>query len=312
MIDLISKMVLCLLVALLLGFLIGWLLSKIIQAKKHIVTLDKLNNDLAEKDDQLIKLNREYGDNKAMLLTLTDTNKELNTLLEDKSKAFDERSLELTQVQQALHIAQNTVNENITAKEHNQALVQQVNNLEKLYAKKNVELKELEEVVVKAEDKVEETYRLCSDKEKQLKNQYSKDTEGLDKFKELKFSSVVKENGVKKLEAELEALSSKNNENKESIARYQKKISDLEEELKRNSIESEEDEFIISKDQFIHIENQLVQYQKEIDALKEENKILTSKSSEIEILKIKGETSELDDTSIVKLFRDTYKKITKP
>jgi len=262
MTELIIKMVLCLLAALLLGFLIGWLLSKVIQAKRHLLTLDKLNSDLADKNDEVLNLKSKYADKKSMLLKLSDENRELNAFLEDKSKLVDERSLELTQVQQSLNIAENRVNENFSAKEHNQALVQQVNNLEKLYVKKNDEIQGLEEVLVKAENTIE-------------------------------------------------ALTLKNEEISNAVLLYQQTISDLEEELKISSSSKEDDEFIISKDQFTHIEDQLVQYQKEIDILKEEKKGLLVKRKEVEVGISKDEVSELDDGSIVKLFRDTYKKITK-
>jgi len=255
MIELIIKMVLCLLAALLLGFLIGWLLSKVIQSKRHFLTLDKLKSDLEDRNDEVLKLKSKYADKKSMLLKLTDENRELNAFLEDKSKLADERFLELTEVQQSLNIAQ-------TAKEHNQALVQQVNNLEKLYVKKNDEIQGLEEVLVKAENTIEE-------------------------------------------------LTLNNEEINNTILLYQQTISDLEEELKISSSSKEDDEFIISKDQFTHIENQLVEYQKEIDILKEENKGLLVKRKEVEVGISKDEVSELDDGSIVKLFRDTYKKITK-
>jgi chromosome segregation ATPase len=296
MIELIIKMIVCLLIALLLGFAIGWVLSKVIQAKKHIVHLDKLNSKLSDKNDYIEKLKSDDNDKKLALLNLSDENRELKTLLEDKSKLVDEKSMELTHLQQSLNIAQNTVNENFSAKEHNQALVQQVNNLEKLYLKKNNEIKELEEVVIKAEDTIESTYTLLNKKEKQLKEH----------------AVFIKDNIIKKLETEVETLQLLNRELLDSDASCQKKVMELKEELKHASIEREEDEFIISKDQFTHIESQLVQYQKEIDILKEANKALRAKSNEVELFKLSGETSELDDTSIVKLFRDTYKKITKP
>ena len=311
MIELIIKMVLCLLIALALGFIIGWLISKSIHAKKYLLNLDKLKNDLLDRDDKLNLVKREDHDKKTMLVKLGNKNKDLNTLLEDQAKLLSVNSLELTNLKQSLNVAQNIVKENFSAKEHNQALVQQVNGLEKLYAKKNSELRELEEVVVKAENKVEETYGLLADKAEEMKLQSIADRKGIDEIKELKNSLLQKDNSLKELEKKVELLILKDNETQNSIILYQKSIADLEEELKILDLEGEEDEFIISKDQFIHIEEQLLDYQKEIEVLKSENELLRSKSREVKALTERVEASELDDTSIVKLFRDTYKKITK-
>lgn len=70
---------------------------------------------------------------------------------------------------------------------------------------------------------------------------------------------------------QLEQLLNSNLEYKKTIKAYQNTIAELKEELKFYSMNGEEDEFIISKDQFIHIEQQLIEYQKEIKALKKGN-----------------------------------------
>jgi len=80
----------------------------------------------------------------------------------------------------------------------------------------------------------------------------------------------------------------------------------LEDKLAEYTSTKVDEELLISKDQFTQIENKLVEYQTKIDVLKKENEALGGKS-----LKRKNGISELDDLSIVKLFRDTYKKITK-
>jgi len=91
-----------------------------------------------------------------------------------------------------------------------------------------------------------------------------------------------------------------------SILELKKKIDDLNEDLK-------EEELLITKDQFIQIEGQLLEYQKEIKHLKEKNEdlIKITKSNQKMLFSTKEENSELDDSAIVKLFGDTYKKITK-
>jgi len=75
--------------------------------------------------------------------------------------------------------------------------------------------------------------------------------------------------------------------------------------------EEKEEELLISKDQFTHIENQLLVYQDEISKLKKKNKILTEHKRELLSLEAKEGDKELDDLAIVKLFGDTYKKIIK-
>jgi prefoldin subunit 5 len=112
------------------------------------------------------------------------------------------------------------------------------------------------------------------------------------------------------LKSKIEELSLLNEEKDSSIELYQKTISELENELKVYATNGEDDEFIISKDQFTHIEEQLVAYQKEIKSLKEENSRLVQLSNN-EKIKDTSKSDDMDDISIVKLFRETYKKITK-
>jgi uncharacterized protein YneF (UPF0154 family) len=86
-------------------------------------------------------------------------------------------------------------------------------------------------------------------------------------------------------------------------------ITRLQEELKE---EKETEELLITKDQFTQIEAQLIEYQREILRLKTMNKDLTKSDNEKSSIEIKEIHSELDDSAIVKLFGDTYKKIIKP
>ena len=91
-------------------------------------------------------------------------------------------------------------------------------------------------------------------------------------------------------------------------------MKELEEKLKiqeRNNTEEKEEELLITKDQFIHIENQLLLYQKEIRELTKANKILSEHKVERRSVEGKESDKELDDLAIVKLFGDTYKKIIK-
>jgi len=89
----------------------------------------------------------------------------------------------------------------------------------------------------------------------------------------------------------------------------------LEKAHKKEKSEEVLEELVMTKDQFSYIEIQLSEYQKEITELQETNKKLQEKctvklSLEKEVEK-KEEDSELDDSAIVKLFGDTYKKIIK-
>lgn len=111
----------------------------------------------------------------------------------------------------------------------------------------------------------------------------------------------------------------------EKIEKQQQSIQKLEEELKIYVADSREAEFIISKDQFLKIEEQLERYQKEIGFLKRENSELLLKSQK-DYNELKNEDSSLasqvfseslkrsdnpsDDNSMVKVFKETYKKIT--
>ena len=105
---------------------------------------------------------------------------------------------------------------------------------------------EFEEVLILAEEKLEEN--------------------------EKSFAKVVE-----KLNEEMETLILDNEKDKQTIKRYEKRIKTLEEELKLYQAEKLDAEFIISKDQFLKIEEQLIIYQKEIASLKNENAELLEK-----------------------------------
>ncbi|KIM08750.1 MAG: hypothetical protein KU29_03215 [Sulfurovum sp. FS06-10] len=111
---------------------------------------------------------------------------------------------------------------------------------------------------------------------------------------------------AEKKEKEIEEFESVLIKAEETIEIKEKCCKVLEDKLAEYTSTKVDDELLISKDQFTQIENKLVEYQTRIDVLKKENEALGGKS-----LKRKNGISELDDLSIVKLFRDTYKKITK-
>lgn len=320
MIELIMKMIICLLIALALGFVIGWLLSKIVQSKKHIIESDKIYARLYEKDEELKKLNKTYEKKKESLLQLETENRELNSTLEEKSQLLEEKSDYALKLQQALNIAKNSAIENSSAKEYNQALVQQVNKFETLCKKRENEMTELEEVLVKAEVTIEEKEKLILQKEKddslakakaQLKMLEAKVEELTSKSKQDKAMILEQKKNLEESEKKFSLIPAPDEKKEKVISDYEKRIVALENELKLYTLKDKDDELIISKDQFTHIEEQLISYQKEINSLKEMNKSLVKEGDAIALLKSNSNASDVDDKDIVKLFRDTYKKITK-
>ena len=123
---------------------------------------------------------------------------------------------------------------------------------------------------------------------------------------ELALSKEVKEmeSVLLKAEQKIELLSKEREE-------YLKALNNYKRSAQRESERDKDDEFIISKDQFVHIEEKLVEYQKEIDSLKEKNEALNRINEKQESLVRKIENSDLDDKAIVNLFKESYKKITK-
>ena len=123
---------------------------------------------------------------------------------------------------------------------------------------------------------------------------------------ELALSKEVKEmeSVLLKAEQKIELLSKEREE-------YLKALNNYKRSAQRESERDKDDEFIISKDQFVHIEEKLVEYQKEIDSLKEKNEALNRINEKQESLVRKIENSDLDDRAIVNLFKESYKKITK-
>ncbi len=153
--------------------------------------------------------------------------------------------------------------------------------LQEIDAKRVKELNEFEAVLLRAEVKLEENEK---------------------NYKQI----------IKSLDKEIEKLITENRIQSQDIKAYETKIMKYEEELKIYQADKADTEFIISKDQFIKIEEQLERYQSEIEALKKENSELraTTKLHSVTTKSDKRE-DESDDGSMVKSFRETYKKITK-
>ena len=295
MTELIMKMVLCLVVALLLGLVIGWLLSKIAQSKKHHLEVDVLSNTLEDRNSHMKMLEKQFSEKETALLQYTHENRELKESLVEKSN-------NLIDTEKKLKNAEKALSTNLNYKEENEKLLQQITQFKNEAESKTKELEELETVLIKAEKTIEDKSNLLSDSAKKLATFASGVVGGL----AVSSDSVDEE----KLKSKIEELTLTNDEKDSSIELYQNTILELENELKLYMTNGEEDEFIISKDQFTHIEEQLTDYQKEIKALKEENSRLVQLSG-AENTASDSKSDDMDDISIVKLFRETYKKITK-
>jgi len=295
MTELIMKMVLCLVVALLLGLIIGWLLAKIAQSKKHLLEVDVLSNTLVDRNNHIEMLEKQFSEKETALLQYNHETRELKESLVEKSNNLVSLENKLKNVEELTVTGENY-------KKENEKLLKQVNKFRDEAEAKTKELEELETVLVKAEETIEDKSNLLSDSAKKLATFASGVVGGL---------AVGTDNDSEdKLKNKIEELSLINDEKDNSIELYQNTISELENELKLYITNGEDDEFIISKDQFTHIEEQLVDYQKEIKALKEDNSRLVQLSNN-ENLQGNSKSGDMDDISIVKLFRETYKKITK-
>ena len=200
----------------------------------------------------------------------------LTSNYEKSEEVVAQKTAQLTQMQLNLDKINSSLGSSRGLKEENLKLLNEIKLLKERDKQRVKELAEFEKVLMKAEERVQE-----------------------------------KSSQVENLKDKIELLMLENEEQQRAIELYRETISDFEEELKLYSASKEEQEFIISKDQFTHIEEQLVEYQKEIESLKKMNSELIANNN-IETKHIlKNENSEIEDGSVVKIFKDTYNKITK-
>jgi len=232
MLEVMIKMSLWLIVAVVLGLIIGWLLSKYFIEKRYIKRVNKLSKNLSTSEDAVKKLKDINLNRENELKIIMSKNTKNESELEIKNQNIWKIKKELTASEQSLK-------ENLNAKEYNQSLLQKSIELEKLLEQNEQEISGLEGVLMKAEKMIEES---------------------------------------------------------------NKKIALLENKYKKENLQ---EELIMTKDQFSYIEVQLSEYQKEISRLQKINRKLQEKPD------VKEESSEIDDSPIVKLFEDTYKKIIK-
>lgn len=147
MIEIIGKIILCLVIALLLGFLIGWLFSKALGSQEEYIEdngfdeLDsKLNIDLAE-------LEVKYEKEKAKVAEYSTKNRELKGDLMKKISLLESTSNTLRNLQTDT-IAEQSKRGSFS--------ISKIAELEKLLVKKDRELMEFESVLVKAEKTIEQ------------------------------------------------------------------------------------------------------------------------------------------------------------
>lgn len=293
MIALMAKMVICLIIALLLGGVIGWLLGRTLRIQKHEEECDVLSRTIENRNDYIIKLEQEYDDEKII-------NVELREQVEQKTEALSKQLNELAYLEETLERANQKLKERVDSEHDNQhALESKIEYLQQSFKEKEKEVQELETVLIKAEETIEKKHNLFIQTDHQL--------ERLRANKE----GMSENDRISSLEQKIEELVRINRHQEESIRDYQDTIEQLEQELKLYHVDDEADEFIISKDQFRNIEEQLIKYQKEIKAFKDEQRNLSGEKGIGETVSAKSKSSDMDDIAIVKLFRDTYKKITK-
>jgi hypothetical protein len=271
MTELMIKMTSWLIASMALGFLVAWLLSRAIYEKKEADIENNFSTLIFEQKNMFNKLEENFRNKKRMLEMST-------TELTQSEAALAEKISLLTTLQNKLDNNSLDESNSFQSKEKNTLLFKKIQELEQSDIKRIKELDDFGEIVLLAEEKLEEN--------------------------EKSHQQILKE-----LNNDIECLTVENKKNKSSMKAYLKTIRELEESLTLYQADSTQEEFIISKDQFIKIEEQLLIYQKEIKSLKHINKKSLLKS-QIEDKTIKEQHKEGDDSSMVKVFRESYKKIT--
>jgi hypothetical protein len=269
--------------AMALGLIVAWLLSKLTYQRKFKDKEDTFSAVILERNNMIDKLEKSVRNKTVMFQKLSND-------LKNSQESLAEKTSGLTTLQHRLDNTTSNENTSVALKEKNNLLRIEIQKLKEADIKRLEELKGFEEVLLFAEEKIEEN--------------------------EKSYRQIIK-----KLDDDIECLTLEAEERKKGQHLDKKTISDLEEALTLYEADSSAPEFIISKDQFVKIEEQLGTYQKEIESLKSENReffLKLKKSSgafeEEKILENKtvyALQKENDDSSMVKVFRETYKKITK-
>ncbi|CAA6814829.1 MAG: Unknown protein [uncultured Sulfurovum sp.] len=284
MTELMMKMTSWLVAAMALGFIVAWLLSRIISKKRQSEEADTFSSIILERNNMIDKLEKNFRNERVVF-------EQLSNDLKDSEESLAEKTSLLTTLQHKLDNNNSNVNSNLALKEKNNLLLAEIQKLKQRDIKRVEELEGFEEILLLAEKKVEANER---------------------NYRQI----------LNKLDEEIELLTMDNKKYQNTMKTYQKSITELQEELVLYEADSSDAEFIISKDQFVKIEEQLLIYQEEINILKNENsELLLKLQKNVHRVQAKERTleekavdeleKERDDGSMVKVFRETYKKITK-
>jgi hypothetical protein len=280
MTALILKMTSWLIVSMVLGFVVAWLLARIIYQRREGDEDDAFSVVLLERNNMIDKLEKNFRNEQVKFEKLSNDFK-------DSKKALAEKISLVTTLGNRLANVNFNENDSLVLKQKNDSLLIKIKKFEQTDIKRVAELEGFEEILLLAEEKIEENERT---------------------YKRI----------LQKLDDEIELLILENEKNEKRMKLYVKTIKDLKKELTLYEADSSAPEFIISRDQFLKIEEQLNLYQKEIKSLKNKNSELFLKSKKslnedrtLEYKTIAELHKESNDSSMVKVFRETYKKITK-
>ncbi|HIP51353.1 MAG TPA: hypothetical protein EYG94_04610 [Campylobacterales bacterium] len=236
MTELMIKMTSWLVAAMVLGFIVAWLLFRTIYKRKQDEAEDTFSKAIFERNNMIDKLEKSFRNKRVMFEKLSED-------LKKSEEALAEKTSLLTTLQNKVDTSSSTKNNSLKLKEKNNLLLKKIQEFEQSDIKRVKELEDFGEIVLLAEEKIEENER---------------------NYRKI----------LKKLDNDIAHLTVENEKHERNMNVYQKTIVDLEESLKLYKADSTEAEFIISKDQFMQIEEQLRLYQKEIKFLKSTNKEL--------------------------------------
>lgn len=288
MTELILSMIFWLLLAMVLGLVVAWLFAKVYYKRREKNQADDYSASLLERNNLIDKLKNNLDKKK---LVYEQVSHELDTT----KATLASKSTQTKNLQNQLNSLSTSVGEADSLKRQNNLLNLELERVKNMNEKISDELAEFETVLMRAEEKLEEN--------------------------EKSYQQIIRS-----LDKEVEALSISNQEQKQRLIKSEKYIATLEEDLKLYHANNRDPEFIITKDQFMKIEEQLKNYQEEINQLKEEKdeaiskkrKTVKNPSTELAVIENKSEEKSMDkpehhkdDSSMVRVFRDTYKKITK-
>jgi len=288
MTELILSMIFWLLLAMVLGLVVAWLFAKVYYKRREKNQADDYSASLLERNNLIDKLKNNLDKKK---LVYEQVSHELDTT----KATLASKSTQTKNLQNQLNSLSTSVGEADSLKRQNNLLNLELERVKNMNEKISDELAEFETVLIRAEEKLEEN--------------------------EKSYQQIIRS-----LDKEVEALTISNQEQKQRLIKSEKYIATLEEDLKLYHANNRDPEFIITKDQFMKIEEQLKNYQEEINQLKEEKDEAISKkrktvkvpSTELAVIENKSEEKSMDepehhkdDSSMVRVFRDTYKKITK-